>query len=1114
MNYVPLAVHSCFSLLQSPNRISDLVTTAKQRGYTALALTDENILYGAVDFYNAARQAGIKPLIGLQLTVQLTDLDGTRLKLTLLAKNQQGYQNLMDLSTIHQTRQRDQLPLNLTDIASRLGDLFVLIPAQVNLFSLLREQTWLADFRQVVDEQSLYLGINLQLDTVERASLQEFAQQTNLPLVVTNQVDYLNPTDLFATKTLRAIGQGAQLDDLATQAKATGVNFLPEQNQVVADYQQAGLTAALAATATIARQCNVEMKFQSPVLPHFVTPDNQPSADYLRQLCEAGLKRRPRATGFTAADYQQRLDHELKVIHEMGFDDYFLIVWDVMNFAHRSKITTDPGRGSAAGSLVAYALAITEVDPLEYQLLFERFLNPERAQMPDIDLDIPDNRRGEVLQYVHQKYGHNRVAQIITFGTLAAKQVIRDTSRVFGLTRFETESLVAALPKDIHFTLKQAFNESQRLRNLLSDQPKLRLLFNVAQQLEGLPRHYSTHAAGIVLSAAPLHQIVPLQEGSDGLLMTQFPKDTVEALGLLKMDFLGLRNLSIMDNTIRLIREHEPEFSLDRVKLDDPATIRLFQQGLTDGVFQFESTGIRNVLASLHPDCFEDIVAVNALYRPGPLENISHFIARKHGQEAVKLPDPSLEPILGPTYGILVYQEQVMQLASAMAGFTLGEADLLRRAMSKKKKQTMESMRAKFMAGAQQKGYQQELASQVFDYIDQFANYGFNRSHAVAYSKMAFEMAYLKCHYPTEFYTALLNAEGNLTKLRQHITNAQKLGVKVNGPRINISRLDFLSKDQQIYFGFAAIKGVRRDFVADFIQERTANGPFKDIRDFINRLPSRWQKAEVIVPLIYAGAFDGLGYNRAEMVNSLPKLLSGIELIGMLEGFEDDPSLQSSISRQQEFPLTTRLAKENEYLGVYLSGHPVSQYQQLASRLQTSRVADLRPNQRVSLIIFINRVKTIHTKKDHRPMAFVTGSDESGVADITVFPQQYQQYGKLLERNQVVVVSGKTEERSGHGLQVVAQTIKDARQLQQKLIPSQRWVLRIMEDKDQPAILHQLRAFMTNHRGNIPVLLYFPHTDTKILEPNSRWMNTSQQAQVGLKQILGAANVVLQQLKH
>src|SRR5699024_11026224 len=465
---------------------------------------------------------------------------------------------------------------------------------------------------------------------------------------------------------------------------------------------------------------NVELQFRAPVLPHFKNQAGISSQQYLRSLCIQGLKKRRVAPGKTIQQYQERLAMELKVIHEMGFDDYFLIVWDVMNFAHQQKITTDPGRGSAAGSLVAYALAITEVDPLQYDLLFERFLNPERAQMPDIDLDIPDNRRDEVLQYVHQKYGHQRVAQIITFGTLAAKQVVRDVSRVFNLPRYDMQRLIDALPHGLHVTLKDALKESQQLKNLLDDNPKFRLLIQVAQQLEGLPRHYSIHAAGIDLSEQPLHDIVPLQDGSDGLLMTQFAKDTVEALGLLKMDFLGLKNLSIMDNILQMIRQEDPNFDLQKINFNDPLTLQLFQRGKTEGIFQFESSGIRNVLVNLHPTNFEDIVAVNALYRPGPMENISHFTARKARKEKITYPAPSLEKILGQSYGILVYQEQVMQLASVMAGFTLGEADLLRRAMSKKKKATMEDMRTKFIAGATEHGYSAQVAHQVFEYIDRF----------------------------------------------------------------------------------------------------------------------------------------------------------------------------------------------------------------------------------------------------------------------------------------------------------------------------------------------------------------------------------------------------------
>ncbi|MDO4903469.1 MAG: DNA polymerase III subunit alpha [Limosilactobacillus sp.] len=1111
MKYVPLQVHSCFSLLKSPIRINDLVQTALDRGYSALALTDQNVLYGAVDFYNAAKKAGIKPLIGLEIIIQVDNADGTRVAITLIAKTQIGYQHLMDLSTLQQTRERDQLPLTITDISPYLSDLVMIIPAQSGLLNLLLQgDSWLTEFTVPLRAESLYLGVNLQLDTVQRQSLQKFADDHQLGVVATTPVEYLNSTDLFATKTLQAIGQGAQLEDIEAQSKARGSHFLAEESQVAAEYERAGMSEALANTVKIAKECNVEMKFSEPVLPKFATPDGLTAGQYLRKLCLKGLSQRNLAPGFTSEDYMKRLNRELKVIHEMGFDDYFLIVWDVMNFAHQHQITTDPGRGSAAGSLVAYALAITEVDPLEYQLLFERFLNPERAQMPDIDLDIPDNRREEVLAYVHEKYGHKRVAQIITFGTLASKQVIRDLTRVFDLSRYEADSLTDALPRTIQSSLRDTLAESQRLQNLLNDQPKLKLLYDVAQRLEGLPRHYSIHAAGIVLSEQPLHEIVPLQTGSEGILMTQFPKDTVEALGLLKMDFLGLRNLSIMDNTIQEIRKRQPNFDLRQVKFNDPATIKLFQDGLTDGIFQFESTGIRNVLTSLRPDRFEDIVAVNALYRPGPMENIPHFIARKHGQEAVKLPDPSLEPILGKTYGILVYQEQVMQLASAMAGFTLGEADLLRRAMSKKKKQTMESMRAKFLQGAAQKGYPTQLATQVFNYIDQFANYGFNRSHAVAYSMMAFQMAYLKCHFPAEFYTSLLNAESNVAKLRQHITNAQKLGLNIHGPRINQSQAGFTEQDSQIYFGFSAIKGNRRDFTAEILREREENCDFKDIKDFVNRMPEQMLHESYIEPLIYVGAFDGLGYNRAEMINALPGLLSGVQLFGKT----DDPSLLTKIAESKEYSLTERLAKESEYLGVYLSGHPVSQFSQLATRVGAIHVNQMRPNQKVTLIIFTNRIKTIHTKKDHRQMAFVSGSDETGIAEVTVFPKQFNQYSDLLDHNKVLVITGRTEERQGHGTQLIAQTIQDAGQLRNKLLPTMRWVLRVDSEHNNPEFLNSLRQFMTAHKGNVPVLLYYPDSDEKILEPTKRWMNTQRGTEAGLCQILGKENVVLQKLEN
>ncbi|KEK15943.1 DNA polymerase III DnaE [Limosilactobacillus reuteri] len=1111
MDFTPLDVKSSYSLLKSPTRISDLVTTAKERGYKALALTDENVLYGAVEFYNAAKKAGIKPILGLRLVVALNETDGTKLDLVFLAKNQRGYQHLMDLSTLQQTRKDKKVPLTVTQICPLLDELFIIIPPQSTVFSVLAQPTSiLTELANLGNDDSVLLGVNSRLDDVQIDTLQQLSKQLSLPLVGTSPVDYLNANDLFASRVLQAIDAGVELKDPTIEAGRRGQHYLHSKEQVVQDYKAKGLSAAAQKTVEVATLCNVELQFRAPVLPHFKNQAGISSQQYLRSLCIQGLKKRRVAPGKTIQQYQERLAMELKVIHEMGFDDYFLIVWDVMNFAHQQKITTDPGRGSAAGSLVAYALAITEVDPLQYDLLFERFLNPERAQMPDIDLDIPDNRRDEVLQYVHQKYGHQRVAQIITFGTLAAKQVIRDVSRVFNLPRYDMQRLIDALPHGLHVTLKDALNESQQLKNLLDDNPKFRLLIQVAQQLEGLPRHYSIHAAGIVLSEQPLHEVVPLQDGSDGLLMTQFAKDTVEALGLLKMDFLGLKNLSIMDNTLQMIRQEDPNFDLQRINFNDPLTLQLFQRGKTEGIFQFESSGIRNVLVNLHPTNFEDIVAVNALYRPGPMENIPHFTARKAGKEKIAYPAPSLEKILGPTYGILVYQEQVMQLASVMAGFTLGEADLLRRAMSKKKKATMEDMRTKFIAGATEHGYSAQVAHQVFEYIDRFVNYGFNHSHAVAYSMMAFEMAYLKVHYPAAFFTALMNAETNIEKLKRHVGDAKQFGVKISGPRINISESSFLLHDGTVYFGFSAIKGVRRDFVAAILEERQENGKFTDLRNFITRIPERWQKQELIEPLIYSGAFDNMGYNRAEMIDALPKLISGIELFAGFANF-DDPTLQTAIDQRNEFPLLTRLTKENEYLGVYLSGHPVTQYYQLGQQLHATKIADLYPNSEATIIVLTNHVKTIYTKREHREMAFVNGTDETGAVDITVFPKQYQQFKEQLETNKILIVRGRVEYREGRGLQLVANQLQDVKKVQQER-PSQRWVLRILPSLDTEMVHRELNNIFNEYHGSIPVLLFYPANDKKILLDQKRWLKNSQKLKKALIAVLGQENVVLQQL--
>lgn len=1121
MNFVPLQVLSSYSLLNSTTRIDQLVTTAKQRGYRSLALTDRNVLYGAVEFYNAARRAKIQPIIGLTLDVS-RDGENAGLPVVLLAKNQQGYQNLMKLSTMYNTGDTNQI-LKFDDIKELLGQLFIIHPVNGQAYAMIKDGRgedavlYLNKWREAADDQSVLLGINPQVDSVLRQSVHQVSHQSLVKEVGLNRVGYLNADDHFAVEVLRSVEAGSKFQQPESQSHLLGTHYLREMAQEVSAYDQLQLSEAAYQTEWVAQQCHVEFEFQPPVLPNFPTKAGQTSQQFLKQLCIEGLKKRQLAPGFTVADYTHRLGRELNVIHEMGFDDYFLIVWDVMRFAHEKKITTGPGRGSAAGSLVAYALAITDVDPLQYQLLFERFLNQQRAQMPDIDLDLPDNRRGEVLQYVHDKYGHQQVAQIITFGTLAAKQVIRDVGRVFGLSQSEMALWSAAIPNQLHIKLDQAYRDSQRLRNLIEDSSQNQLLFQVAQQLEGLPRHYSTHAAGIVLSDNPLIDIVPLQDGGEGLLMTQFTKDTVESLGLLKMDFLGLRNLTIMAETLKTIHLQVPNFSLDQIDLNDAQTLSTFQQGDTNGVFQFESSGIKNVLVSLHPDNFELIVAVNALYRPGPMENIDRFIKRKKGLEQVTYPDESLRPILGVTYGILVYQEQVLQVASQMAGFSLGEADLLRRAMSKKKQQVMDKMETEFVEGAKRLGHDQAVAKQVFNYIEQFAQYGFNRSHAVAYSKMAFQMAYLKTHFPAAFFTALLNSVmNNPAKLRDYLLEARRHQVTVMAPNINQSRGMFSLQDQQIVFGFATIKGLRRDFVSALIDQRQSDGQFQSLLDFIKRLDEKWRKAELIEPLIYSGAFDGLGYNRAELIGALPGLLDSVELTGAsLSLFEE---LKPKIDERPEFSLTKRLAYEEQYLGTYLSGHPVDQYQALAKSAQTTLIGQLRDNSEVKVLLFVTHVKTIRTKKSEQ-MAFVTGSDQTGTIDVTVFPRLFKQVTALLEKDQVLLVTGKTE--TNRGLQIVARSLVDAKVARQQLKPQDaqprpttRWVLRIDEQHQTSAIEAQLKDFLLANQGPVPVILFNPVTDQKVLQPKDQWLRGNPDLVDGLAAIVGTNNVVLQKLRQ
>lgn len=1120
MSFVPLQVLSSYSLLKSTSQIKQLVASAKDRGYTALAITDENVLYGAFDFYNEAVKQGIKPLIGMTIVLPSEVVADNDQRLVLIAKNYDGYRHLMKITTTIQTLERGET-ITLDQLSEWFHDLFVILPTDNDLYRLIQSgqadeaRVYFEQLAKSVDEQSLLIGINPSVDAILRQTMIQLATQLNTQLIGLSRVGYLNADDHFSVEVLRSIDRGNQMNHPQMLASQQGEHYLKPVADIEREFQTVGLVDAVNLTQVIAGQANVKLESQDTILPKFENDKQLDSFTYLKQLCIEGLKLRAIAPGFTVDDYRNRLASELKIIHEMGFDDYFLIVGDVIAYAHQHVIITGPGRGSAAGSLVAYSLAITDVDPLQYNLLFERFLNPERVQMPDIDLDIPDDRREEILQYVHDKYGHGRVAQIITFGTLATKQVLRDVGRVFGLSQFEAAEWSKTIPQALHISLEDSYRQSLPLRNLVADNAKNQLIFETAKKLEGLPRHYSTHAAGIVLSQEKLEDLVPLQDGGDGMLMTQFAKDTVEAIGLLKIDFLGLRNLSILDHAVKLVQQTNPEFALTQIELNDKKTLELFQNGDTNGVFQFESSGIKNVLTQLHPETFELIVAVNALYRPGPMENIDTFIKRKKGQEPVSYPDESLKDILGVTYGILVYQEQVMQVASKMASFSYGEADLLRRAMSKKKQSMMDSMRSKFIHGAQDNGYTPEVAERIFDYIDQFANYGFNRSHAVAYSKLAFELAYIKAWYPAAFLISLLNTVNNdAAKIRMYMSEAQKHKVKVDGPNINVSEREFTMQDGHILFGLGDVKGLRRDMIRDVLESRVNDGPFTSLLNFVQRLDSKWQKKELIEPLVYVGAFDGLGNNRAELAEALPKIIDSVELTGSsLSLFEE---LQPTISERKEFGLEQRLGFEEQYLGAYLSGHPVSQFADAGMRLGVTPVAELANRASVKIFVFVTNVKVIRTKRGEQ-MAFVSGSDQTGSIEVTVFPNLYKRISALLEKNKILLVDGKVE--TERRLQVIANQIQDAKTVVVKSnqtkppTVSKRWVLRIDAQHENQQTQQNLADFLVSEPGNIPVIIFEQRTDKKLIQPKERWIPDSVGIQSRLVEILGTDNVVLQNIK-
>lgn len=1120
MSFIHLHVYSAYSLLTSTASVHDLIGNAQKKGFTALALTDRNVMYGTIEFYKLCKKSNIKPIIGLTVDVESEITENESFPLVLLAENDQGYKNLLKISSAIQTKTEKGIPIKwLKHYSKGLIAITAGIEGEIEHYLLNGKES---EAKNVIEKLGTIFGSGnfflsiqdhqIEPETTIRNQFQLFSKEMNVPLVATNRVHYLEKEDMFAHECLLAIKNGDKLQD-ENREKLDNDQFYLKTAVEMVDLL-ADIPEALENTIRIANRCKVNIELNKTYLPTFPTENGLPAEEYLETLCKKGLSER---FSTSTQVYLDRLTYELAVIKRMKFSNYFLIVWDFMRYAREQGILTGPGRGSAAGSLVAYVLYITDVDPIEHHLLFERFLNPERISMPDIDIDFPDQRRDEVIEYVAKKYGELHVAQIVTFGTLAAKASVRDVGRAFGLNSKELDHLSSLIPSRLGINLTEAFKESEPLRNFLNENSLNRRLYDTALKLEGLPRHTSTHAAGVIISEKPLIELIPIQQGHGNVYLTQYSMEHLEEIGLLKMDFLGLRNLSLLDSILSSInRKTVRKVELRSIPLNDSKTFELLARGETTGIFQLESEGIRKVLIRLKPSRFEDIVAVNALYRPGPMENIPLFIDRKQGKEPVVYPHPDLKSILDDTYGVIVYQEQIMQIASTMAGFSLGEADLLRRAVSKKQKEVLDRERKHFVQGALKKGYELSLANDIYDLIVRFANYGFNRSHAVAYSMIAYQLAYLKAQYPVDFMAELLtSAIGNETKIAQYINETKQKDIVVLPPSINQSGDSFREEQGGIRYSLAAIKSVGTAVLKEIYQERERK-TFDDLFDFCIRVSSKAINRKTLESLVHSGSFDEFGEDRAILLASLDVALEHAQIFkpndsNQFELFEEEMLPKPIYVQVDSIPQEDKLFFEKEALGIYLSDHPISIYQKALKQKGTQTLFELRSAQkRVYSGVYISTIKKIRTKKGDS-MAFLTVSDSSGEMEAVVFPNVYIKYPDLLAQGKFALIDGKVEERDGK-LQFIIQQIFDIENwLQTKSLKRTVLYLRITKEKQDEISLKQLNHLLNENKGSTNVVLHYEISRKTVRLTGENNINPTAKLLELLRTFLGSNNVVLKE---
>lgn len=1036
-DFVHLHVHSEYSLLDGLARLRDLLRTAREMGMDALALTDHGVMYGAVKFYRMAVNQGIKPILGLEAYVarrgmgdREARLDSRPYHLTLLARNNSGYRNLIELTTRSQIDGFYYKPRIDRDLLSAHADgLIALSGCRSGQISRLISDGRESDardvacwYREVLGADNFYLEIQdhgAPEDITMNKAIVAMSQELAIPVIATNDVHYIRPEDSAAHDLLLCIQTNTTVNEPKRMRMDDNSYYFRSPQEMARLFD--GIPQALENSRIIAEACDVELDFGSLHLPQMEVPEGELPQTYLAKLCRDGLRQRyPNI----AQSIEERLQHELQVIHQMGFDNYFLIVWDLVRYARERGILVGPGRGSAAGSLVAYSLGITQVDPLREGLIFERFLNPERITMPDVDMDFADDRRDEILAYITRKYGQDHVAQIITFGTMAARAAIRDAGRALDMPLHEVDRLAKLIP--YNSSIAEAVESVPDLQKLGEEKDYLQDLIDKAQNLEGIARHASTHAAGVVISRDVLTEHVPLQKAPRGEgTVTQYAMEDVETIGLLKVDLLGLTTLTVIGNALRLMQEEGIGMGADEIPLDDPSIYQLLSSGETTGVFQVESSGMRRLLRDLKPTSFGDIVAAISLYRPGPMNYIDDFIDRKHGRKDIEYLHPMLEPILRETYGIILYQEQVMRIAVEIGGFSGGEADLLRRAMGKKKAKELAKQRERFLAGARRQEIDEQTGSEIFDMMEYFAGYGFNKSHSAAYAVITCQTAYLKANYPVAFMAALLSAEkGNSDKVAALVAECHRLGIHVLPPDISRSDLDFKPAGDEIRFGLGAIKNVGEGAIETLLEVR-ADNPFTSIDDFCQRVNLQRVNRRALECLIRSGAMDSLAH-RGGLLKSLDKMIGLSRATNQAKeagqmGLFGEGGIQSDASNslivesnaEDDLPVKQKLSDEKELLGIYISEHPLQRILKNLKATVTAACGEIDPEwagREVVLAGMVNSIHQIVTKKGD-PMAFVRLEDLQGDVELVVFPKIYQRTRELWEEDELLLVRGKVDVR-------------------------------------------------------------------------------------------------------